>query len=151
MAPRRRTVLNALSIIGLLGMIGGILGLFFSGNLFSTSPIVISIQIAAVTLLVWARIAFGWRSFHFTASPTQGGLVTRGPYRYIRHPIYAAASLFVWAGVAGHLSWGTVLCGVVVLTGAVIRMMCEEALVVARYPEYREYARTTWRMVPYVF
>jgi protein-S-isoprenylcysteine O-methyltransferase Ste14 len=29
--------------------------------------------------------------------------------------------------------------------------MCEEALVAAKYPEYREYARGTWRMVPYVF
>jgi protein-S-isoprenylcysteine O-methyltransferase Ste14 len=144
-------MLNALSIIGYLGMIGALYGLLYTRNLFSSSPLVISIQVAAIALLVWARLAFGRRSFHFTAGPTEGGLVTRGPYRYVRHPIYAAACLFVWASVAGHLSWGTVLCGVAVLAGAVIRMLCEEALVVAKYPEYRQYAKTTWRMVPYVF
>jgi protein-S-isoprenylcysteine O-methyltransferase Ste14 len=144
-------MLTALSIIGFFGMIVGLLGLFYTRNLFSSSPLVISIQLAAIALLIWARIAFGRRSFHFWAGPTEGGLVTRGPYRYLRHPIYTAACLFVWAGVTGHWSWGTVLCGVVVLAGAVIRMMCEEALVAAKYPEYREYARGTWRMVPYVF
>jgi protein-S-isoprenylcysteine O-methyltransferase Ste14 len=35
--------------------------------------------------------------------------------------------------------------------GAIVRMLCEERLVVERYPEYREYARTTSRMVPFVF
>ena len=28
----------------------------------------------------------------------RGGLVTTGPYRYVRHPIYAAATYFAWAG-----------------------------------------------------
>lgn len=28
-----------------------------------------------------------------------GGLVTNGPYRFIRHPIYTAVCLFVWTGV----------------------------------------------------
>ena len=38
-----------------------------------------------------------------------------------------------------------------VLLGAIVRMLCEERLVVAAYPAYREYARGTKRMVPYVF
>jgi protein-S-isoprenylcysteine O-methyltransferase Ste14 len=42
-----------------------------------------------------ARVTFGRRSFHAAANPTAGGLVTTGPYRLIRHPIYTAACLFV--------------------------------------------------------
>jgi len=38
-----------------------------------------------------------------------------------------------------------------VLAGAVVRIWCEEKLVAARYPEYGQYAATTWRMIPYVF
>jgi hypothetical protein len=30
-------------------------------------------------------------------------------------------------------------------------MFCEEQLVTARYPEYREYALKTARMIPFVF
>jgi protein-S-isoprenylcysteine O-methyltransferase Ste14 len=144
-------MLTLISIIGFLVMGGATLGLLYTGNLLSSSPLVVLLQVAAIVLLVWARVAFGSRSFHFTAGPTEGGLVTRGPYRYIRHPIYTSICLFIWASVAGHWSRGTVLCGVSVLGGAVVRTLCEEALVAAKYPEYREYAKTTWRMVPYVF
>lgn len=144
-------MLNALSIVGYLGMIGGLFGLLYTRSLLSSFPLVISVQVLAIVLLTWARIVFGRRSFHFTAGPTEGGLVTRGPYRYIRHPIYTSACLFVWASVAGHWSWETVLYGGLVLGGAVVRMLCEETLVVVRYPEYREYMKTTWRMIPYVF
>ena len=98
-------MLKILSIIGYFGMIGGLLGLLATRNLFSSSALVISLQVVAVLLLVWARVTFGRRSFHVVADPTEGGLVTGGPYRYLRHPIYAAICLFVLAGVAGHWSW----------------------------------------------
>jgi protein-S-isoprenylcysteine O-methyltransferase Ste14 len=32
-----------------------------------------------------------------------------------------------------------------------LRIFCEEVLVTARYPEYRQYAATSRRMIPYVF
>jgi protein-S-isoprenylcysteine O-methyltransferase Ste14 len=144
-------MLKTLSILGFLGMVGGLLGLLAMRSLFSPSPIIIALQAAAVLLLIWARITFGRRSFHAVANPTAGGLVTNGPYRHIRHPIYASVCLFVWAGVAGHLSLGAGLCGVLVLAGTVMRIFCEEKLVTARYPEYTAYATKTWRIVPYVF
>jgi protein-S-isoprenylcysteine O-methyltransferase Ste14 len=147
----RRCVPKVLSVIGYLVMAVSAVVLFERRDLFSTSPVVISVQIAAILLLLWARIAFGRRSFHFAADPTEGGLVTGGPYRYIRHPIYAAFCLFVWAGVVAHWSWGAGLYGTLALGGAVTRVHCEEALIVARYPEYAQYAAKTWRMIPYVF
>jgi protein-S-isoprenylcysteine O-methyltransferase Ste14 len=144
-------MVNILSIIGFLAMVSAALDLLYTGSLLSSSPLVILPQVAAILLFVWARVAFGHRSFHFPAGSTEGGLVTSGPYRYIRHPIYTSICLFIWAGVAGHWSWGTALYGGLVLGGAIVRMFCEEALVVRRYPEYLQYAKTTWRMVPYVF
>ena len=55
--------------------------------------------------MVAARITFGRRSFHAAANPTEGGLVTTGPYAYIRHPIYAAILYFVWAGALDTSRW----------------------------------------------
>ena len=52
--------------------------------------------------MLWARLTFGWRSFHAGARPTEGGIVTRGPYHWVRHPIYLAILLFTWAGVASR-------------------------------------------------
>jgi len=144
-------MLKTLSIIGYTGMIGGLLGLLAARNLFSSSPLVISVQVLAILLFFSARITFGRRSYHVAADPTEGGLVTGGPYRYIRHPIYAAFCLFTSAGAAAHWSWSAGLCGGLILGCAVMRIFCEESLVAARYPEYARYSVTTWRMIPFIY
>lgn len=144
-------MLRTLSNIGYLMMVGGIVGLIFIHCLLSSSLLVIGPQVAAFLLMVWARLTFGRRSFHFTANPTEGELVTVGPYRLIRHPIYSAVCLFTLAGVAAHWSWPSGALFGLVLGGALMRLRCEEILLAARYPQYADYAAKTWRLIPYVF
>ena len=132
-------------------MIGAMVALMAMKSLFSTNPVLLVVQFAAMGLFVWARVTFGRRSFHAAATPTAGGLITHGPYRYLRHPIYTAVCLFGWAGIAAHGSGEACIVGLVLLSGALLRMFCEEKLVVAMYPQYSDYARKTWRMIPYVF
>ncbi len=139
------------SIAGLLMTIGGLSGLILGRQAFSPAPVVILLQVGAVALIVLARLAFGRRSFHATAPPTEGGLVTRGPYRWIRHPIYTGVCLFAWACTLGHSTVFALGMAVLVTAGSVFRMLAEESLLRQRYPEYSAYARKTKRMVPYVF
>jgi protein-S-isoprenylcysteine O-methyltransferase Ste14 len=144
-------MLKKLSLLGLLVMIAALVGLYATGSLFSSRPLVIALQVAAALLMIWARVTFGLRSFHAAANPTAGGLVTSGPYRYIRHPIYTAVCLFGWAGILAHPSAASLALGVVLLAGGLMRMFSEERLVAERYPEYGEYAKRTKRMIPFVY
>jgi len=144
-------LLDVLSVGGYLLMLVGILGVYVSHGLFSLTPVVLTLQVVAVLLMIWARMTFKGRSFHLSASPTEGGLVTSGPYHFIRHPIYAAALLFVWAGVGGNFSTSCVLFGLVLSLGAAARIICEEHLVRIRYPEYDQYAAKTKRLIPFVY
>lgn len=144
-------MLRMLSILGLAIMVLALAGLFYTHALISSSRAVIALQAFAVVLLIWARTTFGIRSYHASASPTEGGLVTTGPYAFIRHPIYTAVSLFGWAGILAHWRLRPISLGVLLLAGALVRMLCEERLVVERYPEYRQYMARTKRMVPYLF
>ncbi len=145
------TKLNLLTTLATLIGVACVVCLFFLGSLFGRDPVTIGLQIVAAVLMLWARWAFRGRSFHFMASPTGGGLVTAGPYRYIRHPIYAAVTLFVWAGVLYGL-WLLPLLLRVIGTGAMlVRVYSEEHLLRAEYPEYEEYAKRTKRIIPFVF
>jgi protein-S-isoprenylcysteine O-methyltransferase Ste14 len=144
-------VLKLLSIIGLLIMIVALWGLAKNDSLVSPQPIAVSVQILAMALMAWARVSFGLRSFHAAADPTAGGLVTRGPYRYIRHPIYTAGCMFGWAGVLSHLSALNIFLGIVLLLGGLTRLICEERLLVLRYSGYVDYSHNKKRMIPYVF
>ena len=137
-------IATAISVLALAALI------LFRG-LFSSSPVVIVQQVFAVLLMLWARMTLGTRSFHFSANPTKGGLVTSGPYRYVRHPIYAAVVIFIVAGVVANLSILNGILGLVVVLGMIIRALCEERFLRAEYSEYAEYSSHTWRMIPFVF
>ena len=120
--------------------------------LIGTGAVAIALQVVAVALMAWARLTFGRRSYHFAANPTAGGLVTVGPYRFWRHPIYASILLFVWSGVLSHafnpLSFA--LAAVATLATGV-RIAAEEQLLRSTFPEYAAYAGRTKRLIPFVF
>lgn len=143
--------LEILSIAGYCAMVAGLLLLLLNRGLLSPHPAVITIQIGSLLLMIWARRTFGKRSFHLAADPTAGGLVQSGPYKYVRHPIYAAVLLFTCSGIIAHPAVLNALAGVLVLIGAEIRMRCEELLVRIHYPEYDEYASRTKRLIPFIY
>jgi protein-S-isoprenylcysteine O-methyltransferase Ste14 len=94
--------LRTRSVVATLLLVVTLVLLLEGHMLLARVPAAIGLQVAAVALMAWARVTFGLRSFHAAANPTAGGLVTHGPYRYWRHPIYAATLLFVWAGLLGQ-------------------------------------------------
>jgi protein-S-isoprenylcysteine O-methyltransferase Ste14 len=132
-------------------MVAGLAGQYYSGALFGIHPINIAVQVAAFLLMIAARLTFGRRSFHAAANPTEGDLVTTGPYAYFRHPIYAAIIYFIWAGALDHFSWRVLAWAGLVTAGAFARMHIEEYLLVRKYPEYPEYKRRVKKLVPFVY
>jgi len=131
-------------------VIAALVILAVTDNLFSSSPLVIGAQVFAVCLAIWARRSFPTGAFRVTATPAADSVIQRGPYRLIRHPMYAAALLFVWAAVLSHLSAPTVAVGII-LTGIVAaRIVLEERLLREQYPEYATYVRSTKAVVPYL-
>lgn len=139
-----------LSTVVVVVLLLAIVGLYFTHSLLGHDPLTIGLQVAAILLMIWARITFGLRSFHYAANPTEGGLVTTGPYRFVRHPIYAAILLFVWTGVAANWSLRAAALGLLATAMTFLRMIFEERLVRERYPEYADYARRTRRVIPYI-
>jgi len=143
--------LNRLSFVALAVLVACIVWLYLNHCIFGTGLVTITIQVFAALLMLWARLTFGMRSFHGTANPTAGGLVRNGPYRYIRHPIYAAILYFVWAGIGAHLSVFSAAAGLLATAMTAARMLAEEKLLLQTYPDYAEYSRTTARVVPLIF
>ena len=142
--------LRRVSLVATAVLTIAVVSLLFRKSLFARTPVAIALQVVAGILMLWARMTFGGRSFHAGADPTQGGLVTGGPYRFLRHPIYSALLLFIWSGVASHGGTLNVLLAIVATAGLAVRIGTEEALVVEAYPEYADYARRTKRIIPFV-
>jgi protein-S-isoprenylcysteine O-methyltransferase Ste14 len=142
---------QAASRIGFVILVLAVVGLLAQRSLFGRPGLAVLVQLAAVALMIWARVAFGRRSFHASAEPTEGGLVTSGPYRYLRHPIYASILWFAAAGALSHVSTASLLLLALACVGAWLRIAAEERLLREMYPEYAEYAARTKRVIPYVW
>lgn len=101
----------------------------------------------ALSLLGVALIASGWSKIHGAL-----GLVTDGPYRYLRHPQYTGIFLFTlgwmfhWPSVITLILWP-------ILMGAYVWLSLQEERQVRQEfgPAYEEYASRTKRFVPFVF
>ena len=145
-----RMAVRILSVAAFAAMVAGLVWQYEVGGLFGPSPVGIAVQGLAAVLMVWARATFGRRSFHAAANPTAGGLVTSGPYAFLRHPIYAAAIYFTWAGALQHRTPAVIGAATLVTAGSITRMLCEEQLLVVRYPAYREYMGRVRRVVPFI-
>jgi protein-S-isoprenylcysteine O-methyltransferase Ste14 len=142
------------SLVATLILVAVIAALYLSHSLIAKLPVGIGLQIAAAVLMLWARITFGVRSFHATANPTEGGLVTNGPYRFWRHPIYAAVLLFIWTGVLAQGAMPSLIslflaAAATFATG--IRIYSEEQLLRKTFPAYDDYSRRTKRLIPFIF
>lgn len=84
----------------------------------------------------------------FGVLPEARGLVTRGPYRLVRHPVYlgelgACAGLVLGAPSAWNLTAASVLLG-----AQLVRMRLEERALEKEFPEYATYAARTPRLIP---
>ena len=131
-------------------IVAAVVALVATGNFYSPSAVVIACQIGAVALAGWARTAFAPGQFGPTPVPKGGGLIRRGPYRFVRHPMYAAALLLIWATVLSHRSPSTLLIGAAVTLAAVARILDEERRLRGRYPDYADYARSTKALLPFI-
>ena len=145
------TTSKAGSVVVFLLAVAGLLYLIFKKYLLSDNPVGIAIQVLAAGLMIWARITFGMHSFHAVANTTKGGLVMNGPYRWLRHPIYASIIYFVWAGVCSWLFIDAIGAALLITVSLFVRMLIEEKFLRVTYPEYSEYSRRATRLIPFVF
>lgn len=100
---------------------------------------------------IWARVHIGRNWGTPMSKKQEPELVTSGPYRFVRHPIYSGI-LVAGIGTAVALSWSWLI--VVALAGVyfVYSATVEERNLTAEFPDaYPVYRRSTKMLVPFIF
>ncbi|TMM01191.1 MAG: isoprenylcysteine carboxylmethyltransferase family protein [Actinobacteria bacterium] len=122
----------------------------FGANTWTTLVLGIAIAWLGVLLRVWAVWSLG-RFFQRDVMIQTDHVVWRGgPYRLLRHPAYAGTLIsYLGFGLAIGSWVGALVWVAIVAAGYVPRIRVEEAeLTRALGDSYRDYARTTARLVP---
>lgn len=81
----------------------------------------------------------------------QGALVTSGPYRAVRHPVYAAQVLVAMGWSLSMGGWLRLLYAMALGVLLNAKASHEERRLLQRFPAYREYESRTWKFVPFVY
>lgn len=106
------------------------------------------LQVAGLALAIVSLLALG-RSFGFVAADR--GLVTRGPYAVVRHPVYAAYLVIQAGYVLEATTWRNVVVLAAVTACNAGRALAEER-VLARSPAFAAYQRRVrFRLIPFAW
>lgn len=113
-----------------------------------TAAIVCAIGLA---FAIWARVTLGSNWSGVVTLKEGHELVERGPYRFVRHPIYTGilTMFFATALAQGHLSGfaGTLL----IFASFWIKLRDEEQLMLRQFDErYTAYQQRVKRIIPFV-
>lgn len=118
----------------------------------SFGPVAFIFWMASVALGLWALSVNRPGNFNIRPEPkAEGDLVRTGPYRWVRHPMYTsvlllAAGASVWlADVKGGVLW------LALLAVLIVKASLEERWLVQHYPDYVNYQKSTWRLVPKLY
>ena len=150
-------------IAGLLGMLG-----FLSVIVYAVNPnwlafaslsfpawlrwLGVGIALAGFALLQWSQVTLANSWSDTPRMMKEQTLITSGPYRTIRHPIYTAFILILGSTLFIASNWLIGLCwaGMTILE-VVSRIRFEESLMLEFFGEqYREYMKKTGRLLPKV-
>jgi protein-S-isoprenylcysteine O-methyltransferase Ste14 len=105
---------------------------------------------AAVGLLWWVQVSLG-RNFSGNLHVLDDHrLVTHGPYRWVRHPMYSVFYLLIisWFLISANLLIGGLWIGVITLV-VLYRLGREEQVMIETFgDEYRAYIQRTGRLLP---
>jgi protein-S-isoprenylcysteine O-methyltransferase Ste14 len=99
--------------------------------------------------IYWLFSSIGTGITPTSATRKEHQLVTRGPYRWVRHPLYTfGSSLFIAFGMMAD-NWFIALLGILAFIAMASRTPKEEANLIEKFgDEYREYMKRTGRYFP---
>lgn len=118
----------------------------------SMPAILMAIVIASGFLAIWSIGIMKIDNLRIVPTPLDSArLRVHGPYRLIRHPMYSSLILLSIPLVIQHPEPVRITMGVLLSIDLLLKLHYEEKLLVAKFPEYTSYMRTTKRLIPYLY
>jgi len=107
--------------------------------------------VASVVMGGWALALLGRRLSPFPAPTDDALLMTRGPFRLVRHPMYGAVIIGAVGLALAFVSPGALVMSLAFPVFFMAKVGHEEDLLMARFPAYRDYRSTIpHRLLPWL-
>lgn len=126
--------------------------IFWTGDIIPNDPMTIAVLLLGAFLSLWAFYALRTTKFSILPEvPENSALVTAGPYKIIRHPMYTGIMLIAAALVTYDFSFDRVLALLLLFGVLLYKTELEEKYLDKHFKEYGSYKSQTKKLVPYLY
>lgn len=108
-------------------------------------PLAVGFMLAGTLLAFWSAWHLGT---NFSLLPQARQLVTTGPYRFVRHPIYLGGLLITVGEVWLRWSPLVLVLNLLFVAAQIVRLRYEDEVLDRAFPEYRAYRASTSALIP---
>jgi protein-S-isoprenylcysteine O-methyltransferase Ste14 len=113
-------------------------------------PIALGISSLLIIIgMLTSFVVLRWLGRAFSIMAEARRLVTHGPYRFVRHPLYVCEELAVIGTFIQVISPLAIVVFIMHGVFQIRRMLNEETVLQETFPEYADYARRTPRLIPF--
>ena len=135
----------------LVALLGSFFFLFFvpflsKYDLSPTAAVLSILLMLSGSILATVVLLYLGRSFSIL--PEARRLVVTGPYRFVRHPLYATEMICMLGYIIQFTLWTSVILFLAQLAIQLERMRIEEQLLKKTFPEYETYSSNTALLIP---
>lgn len=153
--PSRLLVLAALILVFVLLFVPGWFNATLTRPFLPRGPDLFYLgfggQLCGMGFAAWARRTLGRNWSGRVTIKKEHELVTAGPYRIVRHPIYTGALIAIFGSACALNRFGGLLAGLLILGVFLYKIRLEERMLDAHFGErYLEYRRHTRALLPFI-
>lgn len=126
--------------------------LLLGSPLTNISALPFTFILLSVLIVLWAIVTMQKSKLRILPEPSADAtLVTDGPYRFIRHPMYTAI-LFGSVGLLiNQFTWLRLLIAIALAVVLITKLIWEEKMLARKFDAYKEYMKHTKRLLPFIF
>lgn len=125
--------------------------ILLSDTFYPTNWMVI-IYLSGISLGFWAIYAMREGKINIPPDVVPGTqLITRGPYRFIRHPMYLAIFLTLLPLVIQYFNIPRLMVYILLIVNQVIKLNYEEQKLIKVFDGYYPYKKVSWRLIPLIY
>lgn len=140
------------SRILVISQILSIIFIILTGQLIPKNPLLFVLFLIGIILWAWAFFEMRVNKINMSPIPAKKSkLVTSGPYKYIRHPMYAALLLIFFPLIFDLFTVERLVLGVILLATLLVKLLYEEELLKKRFKTYKAYQSKTSRLIPTIY
>jgi protein-S-isoprenylcysteine O-methyltransferase Ste14 len=130
-----------------------IVGIFLlTGPAVASHMLLIFVQIAGLWLIVWVVWTNKVRKFRISLDlPSRTRFVAKGPYNFVRYPVYTAMLIITLAIAIDRLDIEGFALWLILLAVFIMNIRFEDRLYSSYFSDYSLYKGKTSRLIPFVY